>query len=255
MGRMTETVKVLLIINVIVYIGSQVLGDQAYQLFSLWFIENENFGFWQVITHMFMHDPSSIFHILFNMYALWAFGSPIEQVLGKNRFLFFYFSAGIGAAIIHTLVNYYQFQAGYSALLDTGFSNLEVQEYLRQSYASISSSGRFGIPEGVDEDVIRSMLQTYITPAVGASGAIYGILVAFGMMFPNVELFLLFVPVPIKAKFFIPALIALDLFSGLTGYSIFGGGIAHFAHLGGALFGFIMMWYWKKNQFNQNRWD
>ena len=255
MGRMTETVKVLLIINVIVYIGSQVLGDKAYELFSLWFIENDNFQFWQVITHMFMHDPNSFFHILFNMYALWAFGSPIEQVLGKNKFLFFYFSAGIGAAIIHTLVNYYHFQAGYSALLDAGLGAGEVEQYLRQSYVSISSSGQFRIPEGVDQDVMRTMFQTYVTPAVGASGAIYGILVAFGMMFPNVELFLLFVPVPIKAKFFIPALIALDLFSGLTGYSIFGGGIAHFAHLGGALFGFIMMWYWKKNQFNQNRWD
>ncbi|MCC8361406.1 rhomboid family intramembrane serine protease [Salinimicrobium sediminilitoris] len=255
MGRMTETVKVLLIINVIVYIGSQVLGDKAYELFSLWFIENDNFQFWQVITHMFMHDPSSIFHILFNMYALWAFGSPIEQVLGKNRFLFFYFSAGIGAAIIHTLVNYYHFQAGYSALLDAGMGAGEVEQYLRESYASIVSNGQFSIPEGVDQNVLRTMFQTYITPVVGASGAIYGILVAFGMMFPNVELFLLFVPVPIKAKFFIPALIALDLFSGLTGYSIFGGGIAHFAHIGGALFGFIMMWYWKKNQFNQNRWD
>ncbi|WP_029037027.1 rhomboid family intramembrane serine protease [Salinimicrobium xinjiangense] len=255
MGRMTDTVKVLLIINVIVYIGSQVLGEQAYKLFSLWFIENENFGFWQVITHMFMHDPNSIFHILFNMYALWAFGSPIEQVLGKNRFLFFYFSAGIGAAILHTLVNYYHFQAGYSALLDAGFGTAEVEQYLRESYASITRSGQFRIPEGVDQDVLRTMFQTYVTPAVGASGAIYGILVAFGMLFPNVELFLLFVPVPIKAKFFIPALIALDLFSGFTGYSIFGGGIAHFAHVGGALFGFIMMWYWKKNQFNQNRWD
>jgi membrane associated rhomboid family serine protease len=255
MGRMTETVKVLLIINVIVYIGSQVLGDQAYKLFSLWFIENENFRFWQIISHMFMHDPNSIFHILFNMYALWAFGSPIEQVLGKNRFIFFYFSAGIGAAILHTLVNYYHFQAGYSALLDAGFGTAEVEQYLRESYASIKSSGQFRIPEGVDQEVLRTMFQTYVTPAVGASGAIYGILVAFGMLFPNVELFLLFVPVPIKAKFFIPALIALDLFSGFTGYSIFGGGIAHFAHVGGALFGFIMMWYWKKNQFNQNRWD
>ena len=82
-----------------------------------------------------------------------------------------------------------------------------------------------------------------------------GLMVAFGMLFPNAELFLIFLPIPIKAKYFIPALIALDLFSGLTGYSIFGAGIAHFAHVGGALIGFLMMWYWKKNQFNQNRWN
>jgi membrane associated rhomboid family serine protease len=107
----------------------------------------------------------------------------------------------------------------------------------------------------VPRHILQNMFSSFHTPAVGASGAIYGILVAFGMLFPNVALFLLFVPVPIKAKIFIPILIAIDLFSGLTGYSLFGGGIAHFAHIGGALFGFIMMWYWKKNQFDQHRWD
>jgi membrane associated rhomboid family serine protease len=111
------------------------------------------------------------------------------------------------------------------------------------------------ILNSVSKETMESMFISYNTPAVGASGAIYGVLVAFGMLFPNVELFLIFVPIPIKAKVFIPVLIGLDLFSGITGYSIFGGGIAHFAHVGGALFGFIMMWYWKKNQFNQNRWD
>lgn len=115
-------------------------------------------------------------------------------------------------------------------------------------------TNQFQIPSGVDQETLRSMLEAYSNPAVGASGAIYGILVAFGMMFPNVELFLIFVPIPIKAKFFIPALILLDLFSGVTGYSLFGGSIAHFAHVGGALFGFLMMYYWKKNQFNDNRW-
>lgn len=103
MGRITETVKVLLIINIIFFVGSQYLGTAAYQHFSLWFFENENFRFWQVITHMFMHG--GFMHILFNMYALWAFGSPIEQMLGQRRFLFFYFSAGLGAAFLHTLVN------------------------------------------------------------------------------------------------------------------------------------------------------
>ncbi|MFD0976072.1 rhomboid family intramembrane serine protease [Salinimicrobium gaetbulicola] len=247
MGRITETVKVLLIINIIFFVGTLAIGEQAYQYFSLWFFKNDNFGVWQVLTHMFMHG--GFMHILFNMYALWAFGSPIEQMLGKNKFIFFYFSAGFGAAIIHTLVNFYHYQAGYNALLDAGMETQAIQTLLETGQYST------GILNSVSQDMLQEFYMSYNTPAVGASGAIYGILVAFGMLFPNVELFLIFVPVPIKAKFFIPALIALDLFSGVTGYSIFGGGIAHFAHVGGALFGFIMMWYWKKNQFNQNRWD
>ncbi|MBT8314203.1 MAG: rhomboid family intramembrane serine protease, partial [Maribacter sp.] len=105
------------------------------------------------------------------------------------------------------------------------------------------------------KSTIDNFLSAYNTPAVGASGAIYGILVAFGMSYPNSELFLIFLPIPIKAKIFIPVLIALDLFSGVTGYGIFGQGIAHFAHVGGAVAGFIMMWYWKKNQFNDKRWN
>ncbi len=253
MGRITESVKVLLIINVLFFIGTYIVGgpdvanNPVYRLFSLYFFQNDTFGIWQILTHMFMHG--SFMHILFNMYALWAFGGPIEQMLGQKKFLFFYFSCGIGAAIIHSLVNYFNVQVGYNALLDAGMNPMDIQRLLETGQYSTS------ILQSVSQDTLQDMFNAYNVPAVGASGAIYGILVAFGMLFPNVELFLLFVPVPIKAKIFIPVLIAIDLFSGLTGYSLFGGGIAHFAHVGGALFGFIMMWYWKKNQFNQNRWD
>jgi membrane associated rhomboid family serine protease len=168
---------------------------------------------------------------------------------GRNKFFFFYFSAGIGAALIHTGVNYYHFNAGISALVDAGISESSVME--------IISSGQYS-PDWYNiagKSTIENFLSAYNTPAVGASGAIYGVLVAFGMSYPNSELFLMFIPVPVKAKFFIPVLIGLDLFSGVTGYSLFGQGIAHFAHIGGALFGFLMMWYWKKNQFNENRWN
>ncbi len=247
MGRITDTVKILIIINVIFFAGTMLIGDYTYQLFSLWFFQNDNFGIWQVVTHMFMHG--SFMHILFNMYALWAFGSPIEQMLGKGKFIFFYFSCGIGAAIIHSLVNYYHVESGYNALLEAGMNPGNIQQLLETGQYNTS------ILDVVSKDTLEGMFTAYNTPAVGASGAIYGVLVAFGMLFPNVELFLLFVPIPIKAKIFIPILIAIDLFSGVTGYSLFGGGIAHFAHVGGALFGFIMMWYWKKNQFEQNRWD
>ena len=247
MGRITDTVKVLIIINAIFFAGTMFIGDFTYKIFSLWFFQNENFGIWQVISHMFMHG--SFMHILFNMYALWAFGSPIEQMLGQKKFLFFYFSCGIGAAIIHSLVNYYHVESAYSTLVQAGMNPGAIQQLLETGQYSTA------ILDSVPRETLESMYTAYNTPAVGASGAIYGILVAFGMLFPNVELFLLFVPVPIKAKIFIPILIGIDLFSGFTGYSLFGGGIAHFAHVGGALFGFIMMWYWKKNQFNQNRWD
>ncbi|MFV9484996.1 rhomboid family intramembrane serine protease [Christiangramia sp. ASW11-125] len=246
MGRITDTVKTLLIINVIFFIGSQLLGDVAYEYFALWFVKNPNFQVWQIVTHMFMHG--SFTHILFNMYALWAFGGPIEQMLGQKRFLFFYFTAGIGAALLHTLVNFYGYQSGVQDLLDAGMNMTQVDNFF------LTGEYPKAILDTVPMDTLQSAYEAFTTPAVGASGAIYGILVAFGMMFPNVELFLLFVPVPIKAKYFIPAIILLDLFSGVTGYSLFGGSIAHFAHVGGALFGFLMMYYWKKNQFNDNRW-
>ncbi len=109
--------------------------------------------------------------------------------------------------------------------------------------------------EFISQSELEKMYSSYLTPAVGASGAIYGLLVAFAFMFPNAELMMMFIPVPVKAKYFVPVIVLLDLFSGVTGFSLFGGNIAHFAHVGGALIGFIMMWYWKKNQFDKNRWD
>ena len=250
MGRMTEAIKHLLIINVLFFIAAQLLSDEFYYSMALWFPKNENFGVWQFVTHMFMHDKRTIFHILFNMYALWAFGSPLEQIWGKSKFLFFYFSAGLGAAFIHTLVNYFYFTEGYEALLGAGYTPERIANLL----PSIPP-GQYLQVAGIPEKVMQNFAMAYNIPAVGASGAVYGILVAFGMMFPNAELMLIFLPIPVKAKYFIPILIALDLFSGVTGMSIFGSGIAHFAHIGGALFGFIMMWYWKRNQFKNNRWD
>lgn len=247
MGRISDTVKHLIIINVIFFLATQIYGDVMFQLFSLWFPENENFSLWQIISHMFMHG--GFMHIFFNMYALWAFGSPLENSWGKKKFLFFYISAGLGATLIHTSVNYLYLNQGISALESSGIDKNVIMELLRQ--------GKYNPVwyEFASKTTIDNMLSSFSTPAVGASGAIYGVLVAFGIAFPNSELFLMFVPVPIKAKYFIPVLIGLDLFSGVTGYSLFGAGIAHFAHVGGALFGFIMAWYWKKKQSNNQRWN
>ena len=247
MGRITDAVKHLIIINVIFFAAGPLLGTNLSEWLALYFPKNDHFRFWQFVSHMFMHG--SFMHILFNMYALWAFGTPLEQMWGRNKFLFFYFSAGIGAGIIYTLVNYYQFNGVYQDLLQIGLSEGDIQQML--------STGQYNsnILTQITEKQISNFYQIYHTPAVGASGAIYGVLVAFGMSFPNAKLALIFFPVPIAAKYFIPVLIALYLFSGVTGFSVFGGGIAHFAHVGGALFGFLMMWYWKKNQFNKNRWN
>ena len=242
MNRLTDAIKHLIIINVILFIVPQFLKIDLTNILALHFPQNDHFGFWQYVTHIFMHG--SFGHILFNMYGLWAFGTPLEQMWGRNKFLFFYFSAGIGAGLIYTLVNYYQFNGVYEQLISMGVSSSDIQNIL--------DSGRY------DDAVITLSNKTmsefyslYHTPAVGASGAVYGVLVAFGLSFPESKLALIFLPVPIAAKYFIPIMIAGDLFFGMTKYSI--GNVAHFAHVGGALIGFIIAWYWKKNQFK--RWN
>jgi membrane associated rhomboid family serine protease len=244
MRGISDTIKHLILINILFFVATQIYGDRMVQWFGLWYYENPNFRFWQPITHMFMHGGFA--HILFNMYGLWAFGSPLERMWGRNKFLFFYFSAGIGAAILHTVANYYGFQRGFQALVETGIPADQIMEVLQQGKYDTTWETM------VSPDLVNGMIDSFIIPAVGASGAVYGILVAFAFLYPNVELMLIFLPIPIKAKIFVPLLILGDLFFGFSGT---GTGIAHFAHIGGALVGFIMMWYWKNNQFNNNRWD
>ena len=245
MNNMTDTVKQLLILNILFFIGAQFV-PQATDLLALHYFESDKFQLWQPISHMFMHGD--LMHIFFNMFALVSFGSALEHFWGPKKFLFFYFTCGIGAALIHSGINYYYFHDGLNTLVLNGFKENEILNLINEG--KFMTSWQAVLAPDTFENMIGAL-----TPTVGASGAIYGLLVAFAFMFPNAELALLFIPVPIKAKYFVPGIVLLDLFSGVTGYSIFGGGIAHFAHVGGALFGFIMMWYWKKNQFNQNRWD
>jgi membrane associated rhomboid family serine protease len=249
MMNISPTVKQLLIINIMIFIGAQFIPP-VYDLFSLYYIENPHFRFWQPITHMFMHAPlPNIFHIAFNMYALVAFGSILERFWGSYKFLFFYISCGLGAFLIQTAANYYFFHDGLSTLLASGFSKPEIMDILNQGKFDTRWQ-QFFSQSGLD-----NFIGSYVGTAVGASGAIYGLLIAFAFMLPNAELMLIFIPFPIKAKYFVPILVAFDLFSGTTGYDLMGGGVAHFAHVGGALTGFIMMWFWKKNQFKDNRWN
>jgi membrane associated rhomboid family serine protease len=252
MMNITPTVKQLLIINIIFYIGSQIVGKQAYRIFGLYFFENETFKIWQPLTHMFMHaQMPNITHLLFNMFALYSFGSALETFWGSKKFLFFYISCGLGAALLHLGVNYYDFHSGFDSLLQAGFSKTEIYSWLYQGKLNPEWENILTVAES------RKMGEAFVVPAVGASGAIYGLLVAFAYMFPNAQLGLLFIPIPIKAKYFVPVILLIDLILGFKGDAIFSGGsgIAHFAHLGGALTGFLMMYYWKKTQFDKNRWN
>ncbi|OWP77934.1 rhomboid family intramembrane serine protease [Flavobacterium oreochromis] len=244
--QITPTVKQLLIINVICFIGAQ-LVPQSEQILALHYFQSTSFRPWQFLTYMFMHG--NFMHILFNMFALYSFGSALEHFWGAKKFLFFYISCGIGAGLIHSGVNYIHFQEGFNTLVSNGQKPAEIYEILKEGKYDL------GWEQILSQKDFSSFLSAYISPAVGASGAIYGLLTAFAFMFPNAELMMMFIPVPIKAKYFVPILVALDLFSGMTGSSLFGGNIAHFAHVGGALIGFLMMWYWKKNSFNDKRWN
>ena len=235
MRSIPETIKQLIIINVIFYFGSQFIGNLGYDILALHYYENEKFLISQFITHMFMHGSPS--HILFNMFGLWMFGSPLEQMWGRQKFLFFYISCGLGAALLHMLVYYSQIQNLYQVIELNNLSLSDPQLILNF----------------MSERDYSNAITAFNSVMVGASGAIYGVLVAFAFSFPNSKLMLLFLPFPIKAKFFVPLLILIDLFFGISSFSV--GPIAHFAHVGGAIIGLIMVLYWRKNQFNNRRWD
>tara|TARA_Y100001935_G_scaffold218548_1_gene191362 strand:- start:153 stop:893 length:741 start_codon:yes stop_codon:yes gene_type:complete len=245
MRGISDLIKHLVIINVIFFFSTFIFGNIVYDLFALHYFENEKFEYWQLLSHMFMHG--NINHILFNMFGLWMFGSPLEKMWGKNKFLFFYISAGLGAAALQMIMYYVQFSSISEQITQLGYGTDSLNKLLNEGLYDPR------ILEVVSESDLIDLIKNYNSSMVGASGAIYGILVAFALIFPNSELFILFLPFPIKAKFLVPILILGDIFFGFSSYSV--GPIAHFAHIGGALTGFLIMWYWKKNQFNKNRWD
>ena len=245
MNRTPAIITQLLVINLIFFIGSQFSYSISRDIFSLFYFENDKFLYSQLVTHMFMHG--NIMHLAFNMFALWMFGSTLVSIWGKNKFLFFYFSCGIGAAILQNYSNYVNINSFINILSDASFTQQQIVSILKTAtYPTY-------MLDFISESEILSAYSDFNTPMIGASGAIYGIVVAFSFMFPNTKLMLLFPPVPVKAKYLVPGLIVVDLFFGLTSASI--GSIAHFAHIGGAITGLLMMLYWKKSQFNNRRWN
>lgn len=220
MNNLPAVTKNLLIINVLCFFGGIVAeryGIDLNDVLGLHFFMASDFKLFQLVTYMFMHADFQ--HIFFNMFAVWMFGRTLEQVLGPKRFLTYYMVCGIGAGLVQEVIQYIQYVTELSQYtrVDTGLGIIPMEEYLN------------------------------LMTTVGASGAVYGILLAFGMLFPNSQMFVFPIPFPIKAKFFVIGYAVIELFAGL-GAS--GDGIAHFAHLGGMIFGFFLMMHWKRKNNN-----
>jgi membrane associated rhomboid family serine protease len=256
MNRPIPTVtKNLLILNTIFFVGKFLLtarGIDLNILFGAFFPLSPNFHGYQIISHMFMHG--GLAHFFFNMFALWMFGSAVEQALGPKKYLILYFVCGLGAFALFNLVNYFEFKQAYNTLVAANVPLNEIGKYAKLSMESanndIPQRGYEWIstlPKNTDQYAASKLYMDLVTPMVGASGAIYGVLVAFGVMFPNSILMLLFPPIPMKAKYFIPIMVLFELYLGFQQAQ--GDNVAHFAHLGGAVFGFFLTRYWIKNQY------
>lgn len=248
MNKITETVKHLLIINVIMFVATMVIGEaQMFDLFALHYPDNSIFKPWQIITHMFMHGGFT--HLLFNMFALWMFGSAVEQRLGSKKFLILYFSAGLGAVLFQLGFDYFEYSRLIPELQSSGISMEAMLDYFNTGKSNLQVTP-------LQNEQINDAFGVYNSNMVGASGCIMGVLVAFGILNPNSELMLIFLPIPIKAKYFIPLVVGYDIVSGFFGSpSVFGMNIAHWAHVGGAVVGLIVMLFLKKNTFDKYRID
>jgi membrane associated rhomboid family serine protease len=219
-GNLSPVVKNLLIINILCFLPSVLFNEHINNAiitnFAAFYIYSPLFKPWQIITYMFLHGGWE--HIIFNMFALFSFGPIVEYSLGSKRFFTLYFVCGIGAILLQLLVQ-----------------GIEVYHLI----------GQFSIPATVpaaDPGLVSKIQEIIYSPTLGASGAIFGILIAFGMLYPNMELMIMFIPVPVKAKYIIPVYILIELTLGIGRFG--GDNVAHFAHLGGALIAFILIKIW-----------
>ena len=208
LSRIPKVTKNLILVNVVVYVATLINQNFMVGTFGLFYPTSPYYHWWQVVTHMFMHG--GFLHILFNMYTLFIFGVVVERIIGPKKFLLFYFVCGLGAAALHMGAQYLEMQALMKAGSDTAM----------QSIAVLKS-----------------------TPTVGASGAIYGVLIGYAMLFPQSKMTLIFPPVTLSAKWMVIIFAAIELFTGVVGIA---DGVAHFAHLGGMLIGWILIKWWRK---------
>lgn len=229
-----EVIKNLLIINGLFFLATLMFGSvfniDLGRTLGVYLPGSPFFEPYQLVTHMFMHG--NLGHIFFNMFALWMFGYALENVWGSRRFLIYYLITGFGAAFIHLGVNYFEAINLQSQLLDYGYTLTELQNFIET-----------GTYDSAGPDILRQYLMKYSIPTVGASGAVFGVLLAFGMMFPNTRIYLYFA-IPVKAKYFVMVYGALELYNGILNDPA--SNVAHFAHLGGMLFGYLLIRYWRK---------
>ncbi|MCJ7933920.1 MAG: rhomboid family intramembrane serine protease [Chryseobacterium sp.] len=231
----------IIIINVIVFIATSLLGNQVIGYLAGFYPFSPFFHSWQIITHMFMHG--SIMHILFNMFTLFSFGPILEQSLGDRRYLIMYFASGLGAFFLFNLWNFVEVQQISNELQQLGFN---VGAYM--SGASVQFSGA---SDSIlrQKELLESLKGIVATPMVGASGAIFGVVAAFATLYPDSKIMMMFIPIPMKVKYLMPIIIVVSVYLGVSGN---GGGIAHLAHVGGALVGWLLARYWKKHLYRFN---
>ncbi|WP_223608297.1 rhomboid family intramembrane serine protease [Chryseobacterium sp. OSA05B] len=231
----------IIIINVIVFVGTYFLGNQVIGYLAGFYPFSPFFHSWQIITHMFMHG--SIMHILFNMLTLYSFGPILEQTLGEKKYLILYFLSGLGAFFLFNLWNFVEAQQLTSELQQLGFN---VNAYLSGASVGFSGDAASVLKQ---KELVESFKAIVATPMVGASGAIFGVVAAFATLYPDSKIMMMFIPIPIKVKYLMPLVIVVSIYLGVSGN---GGGIAHLAHVGGALVGWILARIWKKHLYRFN---
>ncbi len=256
-------IKNIIIINVILFLATILplnLENFMYRHLALFSLKSPLFEPHQIVTHIFMH--ANFAHLFFNMFGVFMFGRVLEQIWGSKKMFIFYTVTGLGAAAIHLTVNYFQMSkmidlataffaspdyATFSTIVDKygiGSIGSTANQFLQEWFYKPDDPSFIPRAREIVRDIVITNQQI---PTVGASGAVFGLLIAFAMIFPDVELMLIFLPIPIKAKYFVPIYALLELFFGVASFDW--DNVAHFAHLGGALFGFLLVKWWKRNQF------
>lgn len=234
--NLTPIVRALILANAAVFVLSFLMMPQLLDYLAVYYPQSQSFRIWQILTHMFTHG--GWMHLLFNMLTLLSFGPVLEKVLGAQRFASLYFISGLGAYAVYSLWMYFQVQGLVAEVQASGLNPAEI----------FANSDRFNLNREfistLNPPAIK-LLKSLITQMVGASGAIFGVLTAFALLFPNAELFVMFIPIPIKAKYLLPVVLVGSIYLGIN--QMEGGNVAHFAHLGGALTGFLWIKWWQKN--------